>query len=113
MSDSQTKITSYPNEANLLSTYRTGQMLGEIWGFETVGIAKTDEEMNNHLASLPNGGQNNIGSQWQAGDIMYKDLNGDGKISKGGNSSDDPGDLKIIGNNTPRYAFGFSIGCFL
>ena len=109
LSDSQTKITSYPNEANLLSKYRTGQMLGEIWGFETVGIAKTDEEMNNHLASLPNGGQNNIGSQWQAGDIMYKDLNGDGKISKGGNSSDDPGDLKIIGNNTPRYAFGFSL----
>ena len=40
--------------------------------------------MDKHLASLPNGGQT-IGSQWAAGDIMYKDLNNDGKIDAGSN----------------------------
>ena len=83
--------------------------MGEIWGFETIGIAKTDEEMNQHLASLPNGGQNNLGSKWAAGDIMYRDLDGDGKISKGEGTADAPGDMKIIGNDLPRYAFGLTL----
>ena len=39
-------------------------------------------EMQAHLLSLPNGGQDAIGSKWSAGDIMYRDLNEDGKISK-------------------------------
>lgn len=38
--------------------------------------------MQAHLLSLPNGGQDAIGSKWSAGDIMYRDLNEDGKISK-------------------------------
>ena len=50
--------------------------------------------MDAHIASLPNGGQSAIGTQWGAGDIMYKDLNGDGKISTGANTLNDHGDLK-------------------
>jgi TonB-linked SusC/RagA family outer membrane protein len=108
--DSQTRITSYPNPTGLLSTYRTGQMLGEIWGYETVGIAKSQQEMDNHLATLPNGGQNSLGTKWEAGDIMYKDLNGDGKISAGASTIGDHGDLKVIGNSAPRYSFTFELG---
>lgn len=37
-------------------------MSGEIWGYTSLGIAKTDEEMKEHLASLPNGGQNKLGN---------------------------------------------------
>ena len=44
-----------------------------------------------------------------AGDIMYRDLNGDGKISKGASTLDDHGDLKVIGNSTPRYFFGIDL----
>lgn len=65
--------------------------------------------MDQHLASLPNGGQNALGTNWDAGDIMYKDLNGDGKIDNGGNKYDDMGDMKKIGNNTPRYLFGLDL----
>lgn len=110
LSDYQTTITRYPNAIGSLSTYREGQKLGEIWGFETIGIAKTESEMQNHLTSLPNGGQNAVGTQWGAGDIMYKDLNGDGKIDWGSSTESDPGDRRVIGNNTPRYSFGFNIG---
>lgn len=76
LSDYKTKIDRYPNITGNLDLYREGQYLGEIWGYETVGIAKTQEEMDAHLATLPNGGQNALGSSWQAGDIMYKDLKG-------------------------------------
>jgi len=110
LSDSQTEITRYPNETGSLSTYYEGQKIGQIWGYTTIGIAKTDEEMNSHLASLPNGGQNALGNLWRAGDIMYEDLNGDGKINNGANTVTDHGDLTIIGNNTPRYNFGLDLG---
>ena len=119
LSDSQTEITRYPNETGTLNTdvnasaedmiYRKGMKLGEIWGYETLGIAKTQEEMDAHLASLPNGGQDAIGSRWTAGDIMYKDLNGDGKIDSGASTENDHGDLTVIGNNTPRYQFGLDL----
>ena len=108
LSDDRQKVLKYPNEKGLLDTWRTGEYMGEIWGFETVGIAKTDAEMQEHLASLPNGGQDEIGKNWAAGDIMYKDLDGDGTIHKG-TTVDNPGDLKIIGNSTPRYKFGLDL----
>ncbi len=107
VSDNQTIVTKYPNPSNLLNTYIQGRKLGEIWGYTTLGIAKTQAEMDKHLASL-DGGQSSIGSQWSAGDIMYEDYNGDGKISNGKETADDPGDLHVIGNNTPRYRFGFT-----
>ena len=40
---------------------------------------------------------------------MYADLNGDGEISNGANTLADHGDLKIIGNNTPRYNYGITL----
>lgn len=119
LSDSQTEITRYPNETGTLNTdltadadkfiYRTGMKMGEIWGYKTVGIAKTQEEMDAHLASLPNGGQDAIGARWEAGDIMYADLNGDGKVDNGSKTEGDHGDLTVIGNSTPRYLFGIDL----
>src|SRR5690606_16732372 len=37
------------------------------------------------------------------------DRNGDGVINQGKNTVDDPGDRFIIGNNSPRYQFGFNL----
>ena len=37
------------------------------------------------------------------------DKDGDGKISKGAGTQDDHGDLKVIGNTTPRYFFGIDL----
>lgn len=110
LSDSRTKITRYPNNpTGSIDTYIEGRYTGEIWGFTTIGLAKTDEEMANHLATLPNGGQNALGNDWKAGDIMYADINGDGKISAGEGTVDDPGDKTVIGNKTPRYLFGIDL----
>ncbi|NLO48900.1 MAG: SusC/RagA family protein, partial [Clostridiales bacterium] len=109
LADYQTEITKYPNITNTLSTHYKGKKLGEIWGYETIGIAKSDEEMKAHLASLPNGGQNAFGSQWTAGDIMYRDTNGDGMISAGSNTLGESGDQRVIGNSTPRFQFGLDL----
>lgn len=110
IADSKTIILDYPNRTGTVTQYYSGKEMGEIWGFETIGIAKTDEEMQQHLATLPNGGQNTMGNNWAAGDIMYKDLNGDGKIDWGNTTHDDLGDMKVIGNSSPRYSFGISLG---
>ena len=107
VSDSRTKITRYPNNpTGDLGTYIEGRYINEIWGYETVGLAKTDEQMAEHLATTD---QSALGSQWAAGDIMYKDLNGDGRITSGSYTEADHGDLKLIGNSTPRYFFGINL----
>lgn len=109
LSDAVTEITKYSNPSKTLGTYYNGMKLGDFWGYETIGIARTDEEMLDHLISLPNGGQDAIGSNWQAGDIMYKDLNGDGKIDAGSWTTEDYGDLRVIGNMTPRFNYGLDL----
>lgn len=109
LSDAQSKILRYGNPTKSLSKYIEGEKIGNIYGYTTIGIAQTDEEMQKHLESLPNGGQSALGNNWAAGDIMYADLNGDGKINNGSYTLDDMGDIKKIGNSTPRYMTGINI----
>lgn len=103
LSDWTAEITKYENPTGALSERYVGQKVGEIWGYETVGIFQTDEE----VAAAAD--QSRIGANWRAGDIQYADLNGDGEIGPGENTLDDPGDRKIIGNETPRYSFGINL----
>jgi hypothetical protein len=104
IADSRAKITKYPNNpTESLSNYIAGQYLGDIYGFQTIGIAKSGKEMQDYLLKVD---QTTIGQNWGAGDIMYADLNGDKKISYGAWTLKDHGDTKKIGNSTPRYQFG-------
>lgn len=109
VADAQSVVLRYPNPTQNFWTYLAGQKLGNIWGFTTIGIAKTQEEMDAHLETLPNGGQQYLGSNWSAGDIMYKDINGDGRIDGGTGTLDNPGDYSVIGNSTPRFRFGLDL----
>lgn len=109
LSDDRQKVTRFPNDNKDLGQWYSGRMNGDIWGYETIGIAKSDQEMTDYIATLKNGGQSGIGKNWGAGDIMYKDLNGDGKIDSGSNTLDNSGDRKIIGNSMPRFKFGFTM----
>lgn len=102
LSDSQEKITRYPNENKNLDSYYTNMKRGNIWGFKTAGIAQSQEEMDKHLEN----NRPTWGTEWGAGDIMYQDLNGDGIISQGDNTLGNHGDRVIIGNTTPRYNYG-------
>lgn len=108
LSDAYATITRYPNNpSHSLGNYIEGQRIGDIYGFETIGIAKSQEEMDAHIAKVDQSTIDN--NKWGAGDIMYRDLNNDGKISWGANTLEDHGDLKKIGNSTPRYLFGIDL----
>ncbi|MCL3780937.1 SusC/RagA family TonB-linked outer membrane protein [Prolixibacteraceae bacterium JC049] len=105
LSDYQTEITKYDNPNGLLNRYYVGRKFGEIWGFKTHGLFQSDEE----VANSPS--QSQIwGGQWKAGDVRYVDVNNDGKITRGNQTLENPGDLSIIGNSTPRYQFGLRAG---
>lgn len=106
LSDAQQEIMNYPNDSKTLASgHYSGKKLNEIWGYTTVGIAQTQEEMDTHLVK----NKPSWGSSWSAGDIMYADLNGDGVVNNGANTVDNPGDMKVIGNSTPRYNFGLTL----
>ena len=106
LSDNRVKVIKYPNPSGSLERYYDGQILGDIWGYETAGIAKTDAEMQDWLK---NNDQSKLGSNWGAGDIMYKNLDDSDFVDGGANTITDHGDRKIIGNNNPRFRFGFNL----
>ncbi|MEN6456820.1 MAG: SusC/RagA family TonB-linked outer membrane protein [Prolixibacteraceae bacterium] len=103
LSDYRSYVTKYPNPNKLNSTWYEGMEIGEIWGYETVGLFQSDEE----IASAPS--QSILYKRWLPGDVRYKDLNKDEKIDWGNNTVDNPGDKKVIGNTTPRYSFGLNM----
>lgn len=106
LSDSRQKVLKYPNPSYALNNWYEGEIVGDIWGYTTIGIAKSQAEMDAHLEKVK---QNQLGSNWSAGDIMYADLDGDGKISGGENTVKNSGDRRIIGNSSPRYNFGVNL----
>ena len=81
-----------------------GQKIGEIWGYQASGLFQSTDEIAAHAsqAKLYSG-------TWNPGDVSYVDLNGDNEIFRGTNTLADHGDLKIIGNTTPRYQYGFQL----
>jgi len=107
LSDNISTITQYNNTTKSLTDYYAGEKLGEIWGYVNDGYW-TDENVVNALKT-----QSfftiSADNAWRAGDIKFKDLNGDGVINQGANTRSNPGDRKIIGNASPRYSFGFNL----
>ena len=116
LSDYQTVVTKYYNAtgqcfgANAAGRnggyWYEGKDYGEIWGYHVIGVAKNDDEMNAYIDKVS---QTSIGSNWGGGDLMYADLNGDGKIDAGSATLNDYGDMKRIGNSTPRYAYSVAL----
>lgn len=103
LSDYTGKVNKYTNPTGLHTTWYEGKKMGELWGYETYGLFQSEEE----IASAPS--QTKISSKWYPGDVRYVNQNGDNVIDWGTNTLDNPGDKKIIGNSTPRYAFGLNL----
>lgn len=102
LGDSRAKILKYFNEKEVIDTWYPGKMVGEIWGYTTVGIIqKEGEEMAN---------QSKFHSKWGPGDIKYADLDKSGTIDDGTRTLNDYGDLSVIGNTTPRFNYSITGG---
>ncbi|GAB6395679.1 MAG: SusC/RagA family TonB-linked outer membrane protein [Bacteroidales bacterium] len=122
LADARSYITKYDNptrriDRSGISNYYEGQELGEIWGFVTDGYLTKDDLVLN--ADGTPSGKSKI-DQYQVaeddnsrtvyeGDLKFKDLNGDGAITWGTETVDDPGDRRIIGNETTRLPYSFTI----
>jgi len=100
LSDYSSEITKYRNPSGLIGSHYVGKKIGTIWGLVTDGLFQSDDEAQaaDHT--------NITGRTLQAGDLKFRDLDGDGRITRGASTLDNPGDQKIIGNSTPRYSYG-------
>ena len=108
--DSQSEITKFNNETNLLGTYRKGQKIGEIWGYVTDRFYREDDF--NADGTLKEGIPIPKGAgKVYPGDVLYKNFDDDATtIWSGKGTADDPGDQRIIGNSTPRFHYGINAG---
>lgn len=105
LSDTQAEITKYDNPTkSLSSSYYEGQILGDIWGYTSTLFQSQAEIDAAYDQSQLDGGIKKV-----PGDIHFIDINGDKVVNNGKNTVDDPGDLKIIGNNKARFRYGFNL----
>lgn len=103
LSDNRTTILEYLNESGSIYGWYKGRRHGDIWGLTTDRILQTAGE------SMPD--QSFYYNKWGPGDIVFKDLNGDGVINEGARTINNHGDLSVIANTTPRYSYGLTAGC--
>lgn len=105
LSDTRTEITQFDNPNKILTQYYEGQQLGEIWGLKSDGLFQSEEEiLNLDQTSLIPWGALSIVPGWP----KYQDLDGNGVIEKG-TTVDEPKDLSVIGNMTPRFRYGLDL----
>ncbi|WEK36001.1 MAG: TonB-dependent receptor [Candidatus Pseudobacter hemicellulosilyticus] len=111
LSDNYAVVSKFDNPTNIITSMYVGKKIGEIWGYTTDGFFKTDAEAKtypiNQVFLNKVRTDNNI--PIRAGDLRWLDLNGDGTISSGKGTLDDPGDQRVIGNTTPRYQYAINL----
>jgi len=124
LADFNENLTKFANSTKTVTSNYEGRNLREIWGYETERFFTKDDFQQDASGNLilvsgryvlkpgiPDQKQFETASFFFGpGDVKYKDLNGDGVISQGTNTVDNPGDQSVIGNSTPRYQYGLRLG---
>ncbi|WP_217604915.1 TonB-dependent receptor [Chitinophaga sp. GbtcB8] len=107
LSDSRNKLVELKNSDNFqegLNYTRQGYPIYSYFGYVYDGIIKTQKQLDEYkqLQGVP--------SRISLGDVMYKDVDGDGKLTAFGDKSKGlPGDMVYLGNLIPRYTFSSNI----
>lgn len=108
------KVGSIPNKDGIIhgatgmiynnsqECYRAenGQPIGYFWGYRTAGIFQNQQQIDEWVAAGNGILQPNVGP----GDLIYVDLNHDGKI--------DENDKTNIGNGMPKWTYGFNLNLY-
>ncbi|MBS1664177.1 MAG: TonB-dependent receptor [Bacteroidetes bacterium] len=106
LSDNKNKITKYLGNvvySEGLNQAIPGMPINSIYGYQSLGYFQSKDEV---TASPKQFGTTNQGP----GDIKYQDFNKDNVINGGVGTAADHGDLVYLGNTSPRYNFGISLG---
>lgn len=104
LSDYVGYVVEYPsNISGIRGGWTRGQKFGQLYGYESAGIATNKETLQNSV--LPGNGW------YYPGDLMFVDRNGDGRIDSGiGGTWYSMGDQKEIGYTYPRYKYAINLG---
>ena len=86
---------------NQVHVVNQGFPLYYFWGLETEGIYRTDQEALDHLT-----GYTAADIPFHAGDIKYRDQDGDGRITDGG------ADRVYLGSSIPKVNYGINLGAW-
>lgn len=118
LSDYRSVVTEYNNPEGVINNnhtglainrgYYEGMDIGEIWGYEADRLFKSQAEIDAYLEKTDLSFFKDA-AQWKPGDLKFEDSSGDGAVNPGAGTLDDHGDLKVIGNATPRYSFGINL----
>ncbi|GAB3276890.1 TonB-dependent receptor [Larkinella harenae] len=107
LSDSYNKLVELKNSDNYsegLNFVRQGYPIYSYFGYVYDGIIKTQAQLDSYrqLQGVP--------SRLAIGDVMYKDVDGDGRLTAFGDKTKGlAGDMVYLGNLTPRYNFSSNI----
>ncbi|QEH40647.1 TonB-dependent receptor [Chitinophaga sp. XS-30] len=107
LSDSKNKLVELKNSDNYsegLNFVREGYSIYSYFGYEYAGIIRTQKELDDYKQL------ENVPARIAIGDVMYKDLDGDGRLTAFGDQTRGlSGDMKYLGNLLPRYTFSSNI----
>ena len=85
------------NGANYLNRDEVGHPVGEFYGYEYQGLYRNQSDITNHATESALG----ITPANALGNVMFKDLNGDGKV--------DPSDETFLGSPIPKFTYGYNL----
>ncbi len=112
VSDYKTTVTEWDSN-NMINTNYSGKEYGEIWGFETERYFDFNDFNADGTYKAGVADQTKLqkgGFVYGPGDIKFKDLDDSGVIDWGDGTPENHGDLKKIGNTTPRYQYSLRLG---
>lgn len=117
--DSQSVVTKFAgNDNNSFGTisdlilnmgqpdYYVGMKVGEMWGYTVLGLFKDQADIDN---SASQSFKQAVDLVTRPGQVKFDDIDENGEIDYKNLTLDDHGDLKIIGNSSPRYNFGINL----
>ena len=117
--DSKSVITRFANDTGSLGTvkgyienggspssYYVGMTVGEIWGYTVAGLFRDQNDIDSSAIHDFVQASDKV---TRPGQVKIADLDGNGFIDSGNFAVDDHGDLRIIGNQSPRYRYGVNL----
>jgi len=111
ISDNQNELVRYDGRNSVgnggVVQLLEGYPMNSVWGYRTDGFFQSQAEYDAYKEQVSTPFfPGNAG----AGDIKYLDLDGNGVISAGDGTPENPGDLVYLGTTNARYTYGLDLG---